>query len=168
MNQLENRRRALGMINQELKDINSKLDNEDLKNDEEEDLYKQVRAKREKKKNYTKEINKLVEQTSVRVNYERVKTGLTAVLSPGLMLQPSFLPEPVCWCPKQMPATNLVEETTSLVEDMPLISAKRFTAKGDGLKFCDPNKESKFDIIPSIFAGKRCDAGSDQFVVESK
>jgi len=163
-NLLENRRKDLAMIEQELKDMTSKLATEDLEEEDGIDLFRKIRDRRAIKKNHEKEISKLLEQTTLRINYRITRTGLTAVLPPGLTLQPQFLPEPVCWCPHNMPASNLIEETTSMVEDMPIID---FTAKGSGLKFCFPNHEAKFAITSKDIDGKFVDK-VDDFVVESK
>jgi len=165
-NLLENHRKDLAMIKEELKDMTSKLATEDLEEEVEDDLYKEVRAKRVIKKNHEKEISKLLAKTNIKVNYRIGRTGLTALLPPGLTLQPKFLPEPVCWCPQDMPASSLVEETTStMVEEMPLGT---FTATGSGLNFCIPNEEAKFAITCKGIDGKLVDERVDDFVVESK
>ena len=164
-NLLKKRREDLAMITQEMKELNSKLDTEDLKEEDEDDLYRQVRSRRTIKKNHEKEIGKLLAKTTVTVNYRIVNTGLTALLPPGLTLQPNFLPEPVCWCPHNMPASNVVEETTSMVEEMPLMIP---TATGSGLKHCLTNHEAKFVITAKDLEGKLVDGIADDFVVECK
>jgi len=164
-NLLKNRRKDLAMLKQELKDMTSKLATEDLEEEVEDELYREVRAKRVIKKNHEKEISKLLAKTNIKVNYRIGRTGLTALLPPGLTLQPKFLQEPVCWCPQDMPASSLVEETTSMVEEMPL---EIFTAAGSGLNFCIPNEEAKFAITCKGIDGKLVDARVDDFAVESK
>jgi len=164
-NLLEKHRKDLAKIKLELVDMISKLDSEDLAEEVEDDLYREVRAKRAIKKNHEKEISKLLAKTYVKVNYRIGRTGLTAVLPPGLTLQPKFVPEPICWCPYNMPASSLVEEITAMVEERPI---EIFTAKGTGLISCIPNEEAKFAITSKGINGKLVDASVDDFAVESK
>jgi len=170
MNSLEQHRKELVVIKQELKEIYKKLDIEEFEEGAEEALEGQARDKRALQRSHVKEIKKLEAQTTVRVNYRLVKTGLTAVLTPGLTLHPKFLSEPVCWCPYNMPESKLLDETTTMVEEMPLTftSAQQTTAKGLGLKVCFTDRESKFVITAKDIDGQPRDVGGDQFVVESK
>jgi len=169
-NVLVKRHKDLASVKEELKQIIYQLDDDELDADVEEDLERQARAKRAAKRKYAQEIKKLEGQTSVSVNYRIVKTGFTALLPPGLTLHPKFLSEPVCWCPYNMPASNLVEETTTMFEEMPLTlsCARQTTASGPGLKYSIPNEESKFVITAKDFDGKPRSVGGDKFVVESK
>jgi len=164
MSKLENHRKELALISKELKEIFGQLSG-DLEEDDQEKLFQQVRAKKAVKKNLEKEIKKIVDQTAVTVNYHVVESGFTAVLPPGLISQPKFLNEPICWCPQNIPASELVEKTTSIVEDMPLMSASDFTASGEGLEFCVPKREAKFVVTPKE---KLIDVACDDFLVESK
>jgi len=169
MHLLEQRRKDLAINTQELKVITNKLDNEELDEEVEEELEKQARDKRGIKKKHAKEIKKLEAQTTISVHYRIVKTGLTAVLPPGLTLQPEFLSEPVVWCPWNMPASDLVEETTTMVEELPLsvTSAQHTTASGLGLEISSAESESKFVITAKDNEGGLRDSGGDNFVVES-
>jgi len=168
MNKLKNHRKELATIKHELKEIFSKLANDDLEEDEWKKLFEQVRAKRAIRKKHEEEINKLVDQTAVSVSYRVVKTGVTAVLPPGLTLHPKFLPEPVCWCPYDMPASHLVEKTTPMVEKMPLISASDFTASGPGLEHCVLKQEARFVVTAKAIEKQLLDVNCDNFLVESK
>jgi len=169
-NALVQRRKDLAIIQEELKEIVGKLDAEELEEDVEEDLMGQARDRRALIRHHLKEIKKLETNTSIKVNYRVVKTGLTTVLSPGLTLHPKFLPQPVCWCPYDMPKSKIIEEVTTMVEEMPLTitCAQQTTAKGIGLDGCVPDKESKFIITAKDMHGKPLDAGGDEFEVESK
>jgi hypothetical protein len=170
MNELECRRKDIAVNKKELRDIRYKLDNEELEEVVEEELEKQVRDKRTITKVHAREVKKLEAQKTVTVHYSVVKTGLTAILPPGLTLQPEFLSEPVCWCPKKMPASNMVDKKTLMVEEMPIIrtSAKHTTATGVGLKVSSQNEESKFVITAKGFDGQRNKVGGNTFVLESK
>jgi hypothetical protein len=134
-NLLDSRRKDLSKIKQELKDITSRLDNEDMEENEEEWLEKQYRAKRSAKKRHEKEIKKLGTKTSITVHYRIAKTGVTAVLPTGLTCWPKFLPEPVCWCPFNVPKSSLVDDTTTEVDEMPvtITCPQKTTATGIGL-----------------------------------
>jgi len=170
MNTLQQRRKDVAIINQELQEIIKKLDSEELEDDVEVDLEGKARDRRALKRHHLKEIKKLEAKTTITVNYNIVKTGLTAVLSPGLMLHPEFLLEPVCWCPINLPESKLIDEMTTMVEELPLslTSAQHTTAKGSGLEECFHDKESKFVITAKDFSGKPRDIGGDEFVLESK
>jgi len=166
LNLLDNRRKDLAMIKRELKQITQKLVNEDLTESDEEDLFQEIRDKKAIKKNHESEIPKLVAQETVRVNYRVIKTGLSAVLPPGLTLHPEFLAEPVCWCPQNFPESHPVEETTPMSEDMPLIT-QHFKGSGFGLEFI-PDEEAQFSVTAKDIAGEPCDVYVDNFAVESK
>jgi len=170
MHLLEQRRQDLAISVQELKAITYKLDNFDLEEAVEENLMRQARHKRDMKKKYTKEIKELEAQTTITFHYRKVKTGRTAVLPPGLTLQPGFLSEPVCWCPWNMPACDVVEETSTIVEERPLTltSAQHTIAFGLGLERYDINLETKFVIDAKDAQGLHCNSGGDNFVIESK
>jgi len=168
MNLLDHRRKDLAMVKQDLTEIMRKLANEDLKESEEEDLIQELRDKKAIKKKHESEIPKLEALKTVHVNYRVVKTGLTAVLVPGLTLHPEFLAEPVCWCPLNMPASHPVEETTSMSEVMPLISIENVTSSGVGLELCNLNEGAKFAVTTKDVAGRLCDVNVHDFVVESK
>jgi len=166
-NVLQQRQKDLALINADLKAIFNKLDDE-LHADVEDALETKARVKRVAKRRYTKEINELKSQTTISVNYRVIKTGLTAVLPPGLTLHPKFLPEPICWAPYNVPATSTVEKTTKMVEEMELVYAKKSTATGPGLKTSIPNEESKFVITARDFEGQPYCIRDDAFAVESK
>jgi len=170
MHLLESRRKDLAINKQELVDITNKLNNEELEADVEEDLERQARDKRAIKKMHMKEIRKLEAQTSISVNYRIVKTGYTVVIPPGLISQPKFMSEPICWCPWNTPESKPVEVTTTMVEELPInmTSAQHTTASGDGLKYCWPNQESKFEITAKDKLGEPRNVGGDKFIVESK
>jgi len=168
LNVLENRRKDLAVIKQELKDLTRRLANENLEESEEEKVFEQVRDRRMIKRNHENEINKLEAQTNVKVNYRVVKSGLSAVLPPGLIVQPEFLPEPVCWCPHNMPPSKVVEETTSKTEELPILPVGQFTATGSGIKRCFRDTEIKFVITTKDRDEKLWDVGVDKLVVESK
>jgi len=168
MNLLDNRRKVLAMIKPELTELMQKLENEDLDESDEEDLFQELRDKKAIKKMHESEILKLEAQKTIRVNYRVVKTGLTAVLAPGLTVHPEFLAEPICWCPQNIPASHPVEETTPMSEVMPLISIEHFTASGFGLEKCIPNEEAQFSVTTKDITGEPCDVNVDDFAVESK
>jgi len=167
-NLLDNRRKDLAMIKQELTEIMHKLANEDLNEIDEEDLFQELRDKKAIKKNHEIEIPKLEALKTVRVNYRVFKTGLTAVLAPGLTLQPGFLSEPVCWRPENMPASHPVEKITSLSEVMPINCGLHLSATGFGLENCALNVAAKFVITTKDIEGQLCDVNRYKFVVESK
>merc|ERR1719419_1286173 len=156
------------MIKQDLKQITSKLATDDLEQSDEEDLFQELRDKRAIKKNHESELAKLESQTDVRVNYSVIKTGVTAVLPPGLTLQPQFLSEPVCWCPHNMPAAHPVEETTSMSEVMAIISSDQCTATGAGLEEFTKCRENKFVVTTRDMKGHLCEVSVDNFAIESK
>jgi len=87
-----------------------------------------------------------------------------------LMLNPTFMSGPICWCPHNAPVTKLVEETTMMVEELLLKMTypKHTTAMGDGLKYCPPNEDATFIITAKDEEGNPLDSGGDVFVVESK
>jgi len=68
-------------------------------------LNQEVLDKKAIKKNHESEIINLETQTNIRVDYSIDNSGLTAVLSPRLILKPEFLPEPVCYS-GQFPLTS--------------------------------------------------------------
>jgi hypothetical protein len=170
MNLLDGRRKNFTLVEHELQQITSILNNDDLDGEIEEKLEKQARDKRAEKRKLKKEIEKLQKQTNIRVQYRIIKTGLTAVLPPGLTLKPKFLTEPVCWCPENLPASSLVDETKTVVKEIPitLTCPQQTTANGSGLNEVFPIKESKFLITAKDFAGKPRDVGGDIFELESK
>lgn len=168
MNLMDNRRKDLAMIKRDLKEIFRKLADEDLNETEEEGLCLELRDKKAIKKNHEKEITKLEANTTVRVNYSIVKSGLTAVLPPGLILQVEFLPEPVCWCPHNIPSSQPVEETIPMNEELPLILAEHFSATGFGLEECFLHEEAKFVVATKNVQGQLCEVNGDYIVVESK
>jgi len=51
-------------------------------------------------------------------------------MPPGIILKTEFIPEPLCWCPHNMPVSHPVEETTPVREEMPITCAEQFTARG--------------------------------------
>jgi len=168
MNSLEQRRKDLAIIKQELKEITSRLDDEDLEESVEEALYGEAIDRRALKKHHEKEIKKLEAQTTVSVKYRIVKTGLTTVLPPGLILHPEILSHPICWCPHNKPESNVVEEVTPMVEEMSIVCAQHCAATGVGLKDYSWSKESTFSITAKTVDGKPRDTGGDKFLVESK
>jgi hypothetical protein len=167
-NLLESRRKDLAIIKQELEESTRELANEDLEPEAEEKLFQKVRDRRAVKKNHVNEIRKLEAQTTVKVNYRVVKTGLSAVLPPGLIAQLEFLPEPVCWCPHNVPACTLVEESTSENEELPLITADLLTVAGKGLERCFYSTEAKFVMTGKDSNGQLREFSIDSLVVESK
>jgi len=164
---LDNHRKELVKINQELKEILSAL-SDDLEEDHQEKLFEQVRAKKAIKKIHEKEINNLGDQTVVTVSYSVVKSGVTAVLPPGLTLRPRFLSEPVCWCPIDMPASHLVKKETPMVEKLPIISASDITASGPGVEQCVAKHEASFVVTTKTKGKELLDVNCDHFLVESK
>lgn len=166
-NLLEHRRKDLAMIKRDMKEISVKLLNEDLKETEEDKLMEEIRDKKALKKNHESEIKKLETKSTIKVDYSVVKSGLTAVLPPGLIVKLEFLPEPVCWCPHNAPESHPVEETTPMREVMPLICAEQFTASGPGLKECF-DIEARFIITTRDIEGQLCNVDGNDFVVESK
>jgi len=167
-NLLKSRRTDLTLNNEELNVIIGKLDGEELDEVVEEDLESQARDKRRIKRLHAKEIRKVESQTTVIVEYRSVKTGYSSVLPPGLMSQPQFLSEPVCWCPLDIPEP--VEETSTKVENMPVnvTSAPNTTAAGDGLSKCMSTEKSKFIITAMGFDGEHRHVGGDKYAVECK
>jgi len=168
MNLREKHQSGLAMVKQKLKELTSQLVNDELEQDTEEELFEQVREKRLIKKKHEEEIKKLMAQTTVRVNYSVVRSGLSALLTPGLTLQPEFLTEPVCWCPSNIPKSQIVEKTTSMSEELPLTFAQNFSATGVGLEDCLLNQEAKFLVNTKDDKGQRCDVNGDNFAIESK
>jgi len=166
-NLLEHRRKDLAMIKRDMKELSVKLLNEDLKETEEDNLMEEIRDKKALKKNHENEIKKLEIKTTIKVDYNIVKSGLTAVLPPGLIVKPEFLPEPVCWCPHNTPQSHPVEEVIPKHEEMPLTCAEQFTASGLGLQECFSN-EASFVITTRGIEGKLCNVNGNDFVVESK
>jgi len=158
-NVLWQRHKDLALVKKELNDIIDKLNDVTLDADAEEELEKQARAKRAQKREYAQEISNLEAKTTVSVNYRIIKTGLTALLFPGMTLHPKFLPEPVCWSPYNVPESDIVEETTAKTEDIQLYST---SATGSGLKYTIPNEESRFVITAEDFKG------DDTLAIESK
>ena len=104
------------MVKQELKENSVKLANAELEETEEAKLIQEILDKKAIKKKHESEIKKLETQTNITVDYTIVKSGLTAVLPPGLTLKPEFLPEPVCWCPHNFPVSYPIEEKTPMRE----------------------------------------------------
>jgi len=168
--QLNARRKDLAVVKQELQEITSRLTNEDLEEDVEQDLEKKFREKRALNKSYAREIKKLQSQVSVSVQYSVNKTGLTAVLPPGLTVHPKFLDEPVCWCPYNYPVCTIVSETTTEVEEMPITKTcpQNTIATGLGLRYCIPEIENKFVIKAKDQDGNLCESGGDKFDIECK
>jgi len=167
-NLLESRRKDLALVKQELQEFTKELTNEDLEPDDEEKLFAKVRDRRAIQKKHINEISKLEAQTTVEVNYRVVKTGLSAVLPPGLIVHPDFLPEPVCWCPHKIPVCTPVEETTSENERLPLVNAEQLTAAGRGLKHYFHEQPAKFAITTKDSGGQLPDVSLVDLVVESK
>jgi len=168
LNLLESRRKDLSLVQQELQECTRELTTADLDQEDEEKLFAKIRDRRAIQKNHLNEISKLEAQTTVEVNYRVVKSGVSAVLPPGLIVQPEFLPEPVCWCPHNIPACTLVEETTSVKEVLPLIASKHITATGAGLEHCHYKTQSKFIITTKDSVGQLRDVSPKYLVVESK
>jgi len=96
MNILKQRRKDFVLLKEDLKNIRYKLDNDELDAEIEEDLEQQARKMRIAKKKCAKEIAAFEAKTTITVNYSQCKTGLTALLPPGLIVHPKFLVEPVC------------------------------------------------------------------------
>jgi len=167
VNILDNRGKDLVVIKQELKELTRRLANENLEEAEEEELFKQVRDRRTRKKNHEDEISKLKAQNSVKVHYRVVKSGLSAVLPPGLIVHPEFLPEPVFWCPRNIPLSKTIQEETSKIEELPVIRFDQFTASGSGIERCFRNAESKF-VISTKDDEWLWDSSVDKLVVECK
>jgi len=165
---LESRRKDLAVNKQELREITIKLNDIGLEENAVEELEIQARDKRAIARVHAEEIMKMEAQTTVNVNYSVVKTGKTAVFPPGLTLKATFLSGPICWCPYNMPVTKLLEETTIMVEELPMTTAEHITAHGDGLECCVPTDESTFIITVKNDEGKPRDISGDTFVVESK
>ena len=122
-NQLEHRKKEVIHHKEIIAQLSARLGSEDLSEAETDKVLGLLKDQHLLIRNHVSQIEAIQEKTTVGVHYEIRTTGASALLSEGLLQQPSFLPKAVCWAPFgvdiELQGVSLVPVTENKFEEMP-------------------------------------------------